>query len=269
VAIAQSDEVRLWWDAEGTGQPPLVLVQGLGYTADMWFRLLPRLAGERQIVRFDNRGVGRSDVPEPPYSIEAMADDVVAVMDAAGLRRAHVFGVSMGGVIAQEVALRHPARVVSLVLGCTHPNGRDAARMEADAATMLMDRTPKSPRAAVEASLPFVYAASTSADLVEEDVAVRLRWPLRGKAYWAQLDAMRSHGGTLARLPSLALPTLVLHGTADRLVQPANAEILVAAIPGARLEWLVGASHVFWTDALDRTVDVVNRFLADVDRAAG
>ena len=265
VAIADVAGVRLWWDADGEGDPPLLLIQGLGYTSDMWWRLLPLLAARRRVVRFDNRGVGRSDLPDPPWSIEEMADDAVAVMDAAGVRVAHVLGVSMGGVIAQELALRHPARVVSLVLGCTHPNGRDAARMDPGAATMLMDRTPRSPREAVEASLPFVYADGTPRDLVDEDVEVRLRWPLRGKAYWGQLDAMRSHAGTLGRLASIAVPTLVVHGTGDRLVQPANAVILAKAIPDARLEWIEGASHVFWTDALARTATLVNDFLADVD----
>lgn len=268
MAIVEVGGVRLWWDATGDGAPPLLLIQGLGYTSDMWWRMLPLLAEHRHVVRFDNRGVGRSDVPELPWTIEEMADDAVAVLDAAGIRRAHVFGVSMGGVVAQEVALRHPSRVVSLVLGCTHPNGRDAARMDPEAATMLMDRTPKSPREAVEASLPFIYAESTPRDMVAEDVEVRLRWPLRGKAYWGQLDAMRAHGGTLSRLGTIAVPTLVLHGTADRLVQPANAEIVAKAVPGARLVWIDGASHVFWTDQLERAASLVNGFLDEVSAGA-
>lgn len=260
------DEPRLWWETLGVGDFPLLLVQGLGYTADMWHRVLAGLAAERQTVRFDNRGVGRSDVPAQSWELTDMADDAVRVMDAAGLDRAHVFGVSMGGVIAQELAVRHPQRVRSLVLGCTHPGGRDAVRMDAAAATMLMDRTPKSPREAVEASLPFLYSADTSRAVVDEDVEVRLRWPLRAKAYWGQLDAMRRHGGMLERLRGVAVPVLVLHGSADRLVQPANATLLAEAIPGARLEWLQGASHVFWSDQPERTVELVNDFLDRLDR---
>jgi len=195
-----------------------------------------------------------------------MADDAIAVLDAAGVGAANVFGVSMGGLIAQEVALRHPARVRALVLGCTHPGGRDALRMDSAAATMLMDRTPRSPREAIEASLPFIYADSTPADAIEEDVKVRLRYPLRGKAYWGQLDAMRHHGGTLSRLGEISAPTLVLHGDADRLVQPGNAEIVAGAIPGAKLEWLHGASHVFWTDQPERTLELVNAFLVGLSK---
>src|SRR3954471_10178138 len=191
-----------------------------------------------------------------------MADDAIAVLDAAGGGAAHVFGVSMGGLIAQEVALRHPNRVRSLVLGCTHPGGREAARMDPDAAAMLMDREPKTAREAVEASLPFIYAPSTPRSDIDADVEVRLRYPLRGKAYWGQLDAMRKHRGTFARLGDISAPTLVLHGTADRLVQPANATLLADAIAGAHLVWLDGASHVFWTDQPDRTVAEINGFLS-------
>lgn len=266
-SAARDAEPRLWWESAGDdGGTPLVLVQGLGYTADMWHRVHGGLSRARRVLVFDNRGVGRSDVPEGEWSLPDMADDVVRVMDAAGVDRAHVFGVSMGGVITQELALRHRDRVRSIVLGCTHPGGRDAARMDADAATMLMDRTPKSARAAVEASLPFLYSATTPRAVVDADVEVRLRRPVRAKAYWGQLDAMRRHDGMLDRLRSLTVPALVLHGTADRLVKPENATLLADAIPGARLEWLDGASHVFWSDQPQRSVQLVNEFLDALDR---
>lgn len=262
VPVVESGDASLWWESTGEGDPPLLLIQGLGYTADMWHRVLAGLAAQRRVVVFDNRGVGRSSVPEPPWTVEQFADDAMAVLDAVGAQRAHVFGVSMGGLIAQEVALRHPDRVVSLVLGCTHPGGREAARMDPDAAAMLMDREPRSAREAIEASLPFVYADATPAEAIAADVEVRLRYPLRGKAYWGQLDAMRRHRGTFDRLGQIAVPTLVLHGDADRLVQPANATLIADAIPGAELTWLRGASHVFWTDQPDATLETVNAFLA-------
>jgi pimeloyl-ACP methyl ester carboxylesterase len=264
--VTSADDVSLWWTSVGSGSP-LLLIQGLGYTADMSFRLVPELRRRHQVVTFDNRGVGRSSVPEPPWSIEAMADDAVAVLDAAGVRQAHVLGFSMGGLVAQELALRHPRRVRSLVLGATHPGGRDAARMDPAAATMLMDRSPRSPREVAEASVPFLYAETTSRDDIDQDLVVRLRHPLRATAYWGQLDAMRHHDGTLSRLPQLAIPTLVVHGSADRLVQPDNATLLAAAIPGARLEWVVGAGHLFWTDQPVRALQIVSEFLDERDSA--
>jgi 3-oxoadipate enol-lactonase len=260
--VLTDGEPRLWWDESGTGEPPLLLIQGLGYTADMWHRILPALSASRRVIRFDNRGVGRSDVPDGEWSMEEMADDAVRVLDAAGAESAYVLGVSMGGVIAQEVALRHRDRVRGLILGCTHPSGRDAVRATPEAVAMLFDRTPRSPRAAIEASLPFVYADDTPHDRIDEDVSVRLRWPLRAKAYWGQLDAMRRHGGLIERLRGLDVPTLVLHGTADRLVQPDNARLLAEAIPGAKLVWLDGASHVFWTDRPEESVRAIDDFLA-------
>lgn len=263
VPMVESGDASLWWDSQGEGDPPLLLIQGLGYTADMWHHVLPALAATRRVVFFDNRGVGRSSVPEPPWTVEQFADDAIAVLDAAGGAKAYVFGVSMGGLIAQEVALRHPDRVASLILGCTHPGGREAARMDPDAAAMLMDREPKSAREAIDASLPFIYAAATPQSAIDEDVEVRLRYPLRGKAYWGQLDAMRRHPGTFDRLPEITVPTLVLHGDADRLVQPANATVIAGAIPGAQLHWLPGASHVFWTDQPDATVQAVNAFVSE------
>jgi pimeloyl-ACP methyl ester carboxylesterase len=239
-----------------------LLIQGLGYTAEMWFRVLAALSTPRPTIRFDNRGVGRSSVPDAPWSIADMADDAIAVLDAAGAATAHVFGVSMGGLIAQELVLRHPDRVQRLILGCTHPGGRDALRMDPAAATMLMDRSPRSAREAAEASVPFIYSADTPRDDIDADLTARLRYPLRAAAYWGQLDAMRHHEGTLSRLSQIVAPTLVLHGTADRLVQPGNAELIAKTIPAARLEWLDGASHVFWTDQPGRTVELVNSFLA-------
>jgi 3-oxoadipate enol-lactonase len=262
VPVVESGDASLWWDEQGEGDPPLLLIQGLGYTADMWHCVLPALAATRRVVFFDNRGVGRSSLPEPPWAVEQFADDAIAVLDAADAAKAHVFGVSMGGLIAQEVALRHPDRIVSLILGCTHPAGREAARMDPDAAAMLMDREPKSAREAIEASLPFIYAAETPPDAIDADVEVRLRYPLRGKAYWGQLDAMRHHPGTFERLAEINVPTLVLHGDADRLVQPANATLIADAIPGAQLHWLAGASHVFWTDQPEATVTAIDTFLS-------
>lgn len=279
VPVTTNDDVTIWWaaqggDGAGEGEPgrsavPLVLIQGLGNTADLWFRVLPGLSEPRRTVRLDNRGVGRSSVPPTPWTIEEMADDVVHVLDDAGVRRAHVFGVSLGGLIAQEVALRHPKRVAGLVLGCTHPAGREAVRMEPAAATMLMDRTQRTARESAQAAVPFLYAETTPRDDIDADLTARLRHPLRATSYWGQLDAMRHHEGTLSRLGEVRSPTLVLHGTADRLVQPDNAELIAAAIPGARLQWVAGAGHMFWTDQTARTVEIVNGFLADAENAEG
>lgn len=253
---------NVWWKATGTG-PPLVLVQGLGYQSDAWWRLLPALSARFRVIVLDNRGVGRTGVPTERLSIETMADDVAAVMSAAGEDSAHVFGASLGGVIAQEFALRHPARVRSLILGCTGPAGPEAVVSDAAAQGFFQARADMTAREAAEASIPLVYADDTDRGRIAEDIEVRMRLPTTREGYVAQLSAVMRYSGSYGRLGTITAPTLVIHGTADRLIPPANSELLAGAIPDVRLEWLEGAGHVFTTDRTEETIELVVKFLAE------
>lgn len=253
-------DARIWWDSDGDGDPVL-LIMGLGYPSDMWYRLLPAVRERYRAVWFDNRGVGRTGVPEGPYLMETMAEDAAAVLDAAGVDRAHVVGASMGGVIAQELALRHPDRVRSLVLACTHPGGQEAAPLDEAVASMLTARGDLTPEEAAELAVPFVYAESTPRERIEEDIAKRMANPTAPQGYLNQLAGIFAHAGTHSRLGSVSVPTLVVHGTADRLVSAENAKILAAAIPGARLELIDGASHIFFTDQTERSIRLLRDFL--------
>ena len=116
--LARRPGARIWWDQSGTGDPVL-LIMGHAYGAGMWHRTVPELAASYRVIGFDNRGVGRSSDPPGPYSVPLMAEDALAVLDAAGAASAHVYGVSLGGAIALQLALDHPGRVRSLILGCT------------------------------------------------------------------------------------------------------------------------------------------------------
>lgn len=259
----ERDGARIWWDSEGVG-PPVLLIMGLGYPGAMWYRMLPYLVDGYRVLTFDNRGVGATGVPPGPYSIEQMADDAVAVLDAAGEAEAHVVGASMGGFIAQEVVLRHPDRVRSLVLACTHTNGPEAIPPEPEAITMLTTRTSLTPREAAYMARPFVYAAGTPDEVVEEDIDVRMRRPTEPEGYVNQLQAVVAHGGTYDRLPQIAVPTVVVHGTADRLVNPANALVVAERIPGARLVMIDGASHILFSDRTAETGSALRAFLDEV-----
>src|ERR1700722_16361597 len=123
--LARSDGTRIYWEESGTGEP-LLLIMGLGYSHEMWHRTRPVVSACYRTILFDNRGVGKSDVPQGAYSIAQMAADAAAVLDAAGVAKAHVFGISMGGMIAQEFAINYPERVSRLVLGCTACGGRNS-----------------------------------------------------------------------------------------------------------------------------------------------
>ena len=256
----ENDGAWIYWDERSVGEPVL-LIMGLGYSSDMWWRLRPLLDSRYRTIVLDNRGAGRSDVPSGPYPIPLMAADALAVLDAAGVESAHVFGISMGGMIAQELALQHPERVRSLMLGCTAAGGPTAVRAEPEVTQILMNRGAMTPEQAAIAAIPYIYDPGTSYERIDEDMAVRLSWLPRSEAYNAQLQGIlgwESH----SRLPRLKAPTLVLHGETDRLVPVGNGELIAARIPGAKLVTLPRASHIFLTDQTAACNHAIVQFLA-------
>jgi pimeloyl-ACP methyl ester carboxylesterase len=211
-------------------------------------------------VAFDNRGVGLSDVPPGPYSIATMASDAALVLDAAGIARAHVFGVSMGGMIAQEFALQYPARTRSLILGCTSPGGPLAVRAESKVADVLFARGMTLEQARV-AILPHIYDAETPREKIEEDVSLRQRWLPSPQGYMAQLQAIMAWE-SYSRIAQIAAPTLVIHGKSDALVPPGNGRLIAERIPGAKLVLLDHASHLFLTDQTEASQREILDFLS-------
>jgi 3-oxoadipate enol-lactonase len=173
VPFAENQGARIYWDEQGQGAPVL-LIMGLGWTSAMWHRTRPILVDHRTVA-LDNRGVGRSDVPPGPYSIALMASDAAAVLDAVGIERAHIFGVSMGGMIAEEFALQYPERVDSLILGCTAAGGPHAVPADSEVLQALFRRG-LSPDEFAESMNAFIYHSSTPRERIEEDMALRRRW---------------------------------------------------------------------------------------------
>jgi 3-oxoadipate enol-lactonase len=250
---AYSGQTELYWESTGAGAPVL-LVMGLGMNATGWWRTIPVLADAGfEVIAFDNRGVGRSARPAGPYSVTAMADDAIAVMQAAGHERAHVYGISLGGMIAQEIALRYPDRVDALVLGATTPGGQYAVAAD-DATLAFFQRRGEMPaEEGVWASVPYNYGPRTRAehaDRIGEDIAQRLRYPIEPEPYMAQLAAALGHD-VYDRLGEIDKPTLVVHGEQDRMVVPKNGALLADRIPGAKLHTLPDAGHLYPTDDPD------------------
>jgi pimeloyl-ACP methyl ester carboxylesterase len=194
------------------------------------------------------------------YPITLMASDAAAVLDAAGVESAHVFGISMGGMISQEFALQYPARVRSLILGCTAPGGPNAVRAEKQVNDILMARG-VSPEEAAQAIRPYIFDSSTPVERVEEDMAIRRQWFPRPQGFLGQLQGILAWEA-YSRLEQITARTLVIHGQSDQLVPPGNGELIAARIPGAKLVMLPQASHIFPTDQPDVSRRIVMDFLA-------
>jgi 3-oxoadipate enol-lactonase len=255
----ENQGAKIYWDEQGQGEPVL-LIMGLGWASPMWHRSRPLLATRYRTVALDNRGVGRSDRPPGPYPIALMASDATAVLDAAEIRSAHVFGVSMGGMIAQEFALQYPRRVRSLILGCTAAGGPTALRAEPDVLAVLTRRD-LSPDESVAASNPFIYDSGTPRERIEEDNAIRKQWWPNADAYMAQFQGIIAWEA-YSRLPQIIAPTLVIHGETDRLVPAGNGKLIADKIRGAKLVMIPHASHIFPTDQPEAAHRAVLEFLA-------
>ena len=261
--LAQHGNAQLHFDSTGDG-PAVLLVMGLGLPGDAWWRTVPVLARALRVVSFDNRGSGRSRTPRGSFSVADMAADAVAVLDAAGIARAHVYGMSMGGMIAQELALRHPDRVGALVLGATSPGGTVATPPDAELLSFLARRAALPPEEGRWASVPYVYSVRTrgaAGQRIGEDFARRRSYAFDPNGYRAQLAAALGHDAG-ARLGQITAPTLVVHGAEDRMVPAENGRTIAAAVPGAEFLLLDDAAHLYTTDEPGADESVLEFLLA-------
>ncbi|MBV9366890.1 MAG: alpha/beta hydrolase [Solirubrobacterales bacterium] len=240
---------RLYWEATGRGDPVL-LVHGLGLSGGAWWRTVDALAPAMCVFTFDHRGIGRSQSWTYAYTTEAMADDAISILDDLGIDRVHLYGFSLGGMIAQQIALRHPARVRSLVLGATHSGGRRATSPDPDVVGFIRRRGNMPAEQAAWASVPYNYGPRSRIEHVgriAEDIERRLQNPFNERAYRAQLLAASLHN-CFSRLHRIGAPTLVVHGARDRMIPVANARVIAQHVPGARLTILEDAGHLYPTE---------------------
>jgi pimeloyl-ACP methyl ester carboxylesterase len=261
-----NDGARIHYELHGSGDPVL-LVMGLGSNAYGWARTIPWLAETHQAIAFDNRGVGRSDVPKGAYTISQMAADAAAVLDACGHRTAHVIGASLGGMIAQRFAIEHAERVRSLVLLCTTPGSVHAARAADDVMRALVQGG-EDPAEVYRRNAWFLYGTETRErhpERIEADLVERSRIPTTPTGFYGQLQAAMGHDVWDA-LPSIAVPTLVVHGDADVLVPTENGRLIASRIPGAELVLLPGAGHMLQADSGDAVRAAILGFLARAAR---
>ena len=245
--------VRIAWETVGDG-PPLLLIQGLGYARWGWEPVVPLLARSFEVLLFDNRGIGASDTPAGPYTAVAMAGDALQVLDEAGIDRAHVLGTSLGGMIAQELALAAPDRVDRLVLACTTPGGPRAHPMPAGTVGLLQRG------ASLRDYTANALAPAASPELVER-ILVHREAEAQGYDAWAAQAAAGAAFDAYDRLDALVMPTLVLHGDGDTVVDARNAALLAELLPDAHVSIYEGLGHLFFWNEPERFARDVTEFL--------
>lgn len=248
---ARNETVNLYWESFGDG-PTVLLIAGQGMTVDGWWATIPVLARCFRVIAFDNRDTGRTSRCAFPYSVAQMAGDAVAVLDAAGEERAHVYGISLGSLVAQEVALRHPDRVEALVLGSSSAGGWAAYKPSAasPAQTFLVRAGAMGPDEAEWAAVPYTYAERTRRihpERIVTNIAHRSSSPPGMVGYMHQAAAVAAHDA-YDRLNRVAAPTLVVHGEEDIFIPPVNALVLAEKIPDAQLHLWPDAGHMYIID---------------------
>jgi 3-oxoadipate enol-lactonase len=250
---------ELNYERAGAGEP-LLLIQGMSGNHLAWGRPFSSLLEQSfEVIAFDNRGIGLSRAATEAFSIAEMAADTLALLDALELESAHVLGISMGGMIAQELALAEPARLRSLTLGCTYCGGpgsqlMDPADFQGLVEAMASGDRQRVYRAMYELNLSPGFRADEGH--FEEFVKMAEALPAARETIGFQVQAIAAHD-TSGRLPQIDLPTLVVHGTVDRVLGYPNGPLVASLIPGARLETLEGVGHMFWWEQPDRAAELV------------
>jgi 3-oxoadipate enol-lactonase len=262
--FADNNGVRLHWQEQGQGSP-ILLVMGHLYSSALWYPVLPALAAQHRVIWFDNRGTGESATTRK-VTLQELAADAVAVMDAAGVERAHVFGISMGGVIALELGLRDPQRVMSLLLGGTGILDAEKPRMPAFLRVLYflprwVLRLLMSSRGGNKG-----YGSAASPESIAFDQAMVAKDKASVRGVLAQAVAVGNHFTTAEAMAALTMPALVLHGGEDVVVPLKWGAELAEALPNSRFVKLEGAGHNFLVAKGDEAGRAVLDFVRDVDQ---
>ena len=255
---------ELYYEQRGDGEP-LLLVQGTtGHSLHWGEPFLSALQRDFELVLYDHRGVGRSASLDSPFTIADLASDAAALLAGLGIESAHVLGISMGGMVAQELALTDPERVRTLTLGCTYCGGpgaqfTDETVVQQIAAALMSGDPERRVRTGWEVNVSAAYA--TGAGNFERFAEVASQYPTGLPMILAQVQANLGHD-TNARLAQIRAPTLVVHGTADQMLAAANGELIASLIPDARLELLDGVGHLFFWEQPERSARLIAEHVA-------
>jgi 3-oxoadipate enol-lactonase len=261
-------DINMYYEDHGKGEP-LLLIPGWGTDLTSWRFQIPEFSKKYRVIAFDNRGTGRTDAPDKPYSMKMMTDDAVGLLDALGIGKAHILGISMGGGIAQGIAIEFPERTKSLILAATiaapdtHPMLGHTLRAFAAAMTEGV-----SPKTIARIQLPYLVTSQffENPEMVSMWVEVMAGNPYRPRGYACnrQTDACAGQDAR-AQLKQITAPTLVLVGKEDILLPVKLSEELAALIPRARLAVLEGGAHGFFIEIPNKFNQAVLEFLAEID----
>jgi pimeloyl-ACP methyl ester carboxylesterase len=254
---AEVNGININYKIEGEGEP-LVMIMGFGANQRGWVFQVPFFRKYYRVITFDNRGVGKSDKPRGPYSIKIMAEDTIELMNYLGIEKAHIIGVSMGGMIAQELAINYPKRVMRLVLGCTYASRQGASADTKEVAEVAQLPSPRMFAALVSLSLNNPLYKLISGLIVRiAYMSTSTKTGLKG-----QREACNRHN-SLDRLPLIKAPTLVIVGTKDRIIKTSSSEMIASKIPNAKLVTVKGGSHTFYLEMRTKFNEEVLKFLQD------
>lgn len=262
----RANGINIEYEIDGSGEP-LLLIAGLGYSRWMWHKMVPALAQEFKVITFDNRGVGGSDKPKGPYTAQLLAADTAALLSALDIESAAVMGHSMGGYVAQALALEYPYLIDKLILSATNFGGSNHIRITQEALVVLMD-TRGDPLERLRNGI----AVSTAPGFPEKKPAVVDEWiahraanPLHPEGYEAQLaiglNLFSDENCFEPRLHEIDAPTLILFGKHDRVVPIGNAELLARRIRNSSVTILPDAGHLYPLETPDEAVTAVTDFL--------
>ena len=257
--LAKAGQIELSYDRSGDG-PPLLLIMGMSGTKHHWGEaVLEALRQDFEVIVYDHRDAGDSTRTEAPFTIMDLAEDAAGLLRALDIERAHVMGISMGGMIAQELALAHPESLITLTLGCTYCGGEGSALTSEEvlrriAEGMSSGNRERAIRTSWEVNVSPSFA--TNDDAYAKFLQTGLRYGVAVPVIMRQMSAITAHN-TSERLSGLQVPTLLVHGTLDQMLPVQNGYLIAERIPDSCLEILEGIGHMFFLEQPERTAELV------------
>lgn len=260
--IAKLENLDIYYEIIGKGEP-LVMIRGLGSNVDHWYEQAPVLSKKYQLLVFDNRGIARSSDPGGPFSSRDMANDTVALMEKVGIQSAHVLGYSMGGMVAQEMALNYPEKVNGLILVATDCGITQRIKARPEASRLFSQMVALGTAEAKLAAAACLYAKQTfesKTEVIERHNEVSMRFPASPDMMSRQWEAITQHDAC-GRLQNISSPTLTLTGSEDVLIPPENAKMMAEKIPDARTMAIDNGGHLFLIEQPQQFNTAVIEFL--------